>query len=106
MAEFDRTSESVSAVYPHRFSVAPMMDYTNVHQRHFQRLLTKRAVLYTEMVTANTSKHDNPRFLASFDIDEPVVLQIGGSDIDHMQDAMKMAVDYGNICYVGTLDVS
>ncbi|MEM8635496.1 MAG: tRNA dihydrouridine(20/20a) synthase DusA [Pseudomonadota bacterium] len=65
----------------HRFSVAPMMDWTDRHCRAFHRSLTKRARLYTEMVTANAIIHGDQDRLIGFASDEhPVALQVGGSD--------------------------
>ena len=70
------------AAATHAFSVAPMMEYTDAHQRKMIRLITARSVLYTEMVTANALvRTDNQeRFLeADFTKEEPVVLQLAGS---------------------------
>lgn len=86
------------AAAEHAFSVAPMMEYTDAHQRKMIRLLTARSVLYTEMVTANALvRTDNQeRFLeADFAKEDPVVLQLGGGDPQMMQDATKIAFDYG-----------
>lgn len=81
-----------------KFSVAPMMDYTDRHQRYFMRLLTKHAVLYTEMITAAAIVHsDDVRHLLQFDksIEEPVVLQLGGACPQQMQQATKIAMKHG-----------
>mmetsp|Transcript_3350 Transcript_3350/g.5211 ORF Transcript_3350/g.5211 Transcript_3350/m.5211 type:complete len:528 (+) Transcript_3350:99-1682(+) len=92
-------STSLSPVTnPHLLSVAPMMDYTDRHQRRLQRLISKQAVLYTEMVTTNAivRSGDILRFLgADFPAEEPLVLQLGGSDPQQMKTAAKMAWDYG-----------
>ena len=65
----------------HRFCVAPMMDWTDRHCRFFHRLLTRRARLYTEMVTAEAILHGNRERLLGFSAEEhPVALQLGGSD--------------------------
>lgn len=91
-------SAGLAASHQHAFSVAPMMEYTDAHQRKLIRLLTARAVLYTEMVTANALvRTDNQeRFLeADFRKEDPVVLQLGGGDPQMMQDATKIAFDYG-----------
>ena len=86
----------------HLFSVAPMMEYTDTHQRFLMRLISKRAVLYTEMVTANTlcravtSPEDCHRFLrADFEVENPLVLQLGGSDVAQMATAARLAKSYG-----------
>ena len=58
-----------------------MMDWTDRHCRFFHRLLTRRAVLYTEMVTTGALVHgDVPRQLDFNDEEHPVALQLGGSD--------------------------
>ena len=64
-----------------RLAVAPMMEWTDRHCRSFHRLLTKQAVLYTEMVTAGALMHgDLPRHLDYNSSEHPVVLQLGGSE--------------------------
>ena len=88
----------VSNIKQHIFSVAPMMEYTDRHQRTLMRLLSKESILYTEMVTSNALvRGDDPlRFLdADFSIEEPLVLQLGGSDPKQMHQASKIAHDYG-----------
>lgn len=63
------------------FSVAPMMDWTDRHCRVFHRLLTRRARLYTEMLTTGAIIHGDRGRLLGFDASEhPVALQLGGSD--------------------------
>ena len=64
-----------------RFCVAPMLDWTDRHCRYFMRLMTKRARLYTEMVTAPAILFGNRDLLLKFDETEhPVACQLGGSD--------------------------
>ena len=63
-----------------RFSVAPMMDWTDRHCRYFLRLLSKHALLYTEMVTTGAILHgDHDRFLRHNEAEHPLALQLGGS---------------------------
>jgi tRNA-dihydrouridine synthase A len=63
-----------------RFSVAPMMDWTDRHCRFFLRLLSKNALLYTEMVTTGALLHgDTERFLRHDETEHPLALQLGGS---------------------------
>ena len=63
-----------------RFSVAPMMDWTDRHCRYFLRLLSKNALLYTEMVTTGALINgDAERFLRHDDAEHPLALQLGGS---------------------------
>src|SRR4051812_6080446 len=65
----------------HRFSVAPMMDWTDRHCRVFHRLMSRRARLYTEMLTTGAIIHGDRRRLLGFDSSEhPLALQLGGSD--------------------------
>lgn len=63
-----------------RFSVAPMMDWTDHHCRYFLRILSKHALLYTEMVTTGALLHgDAERFLRHDVSEHPLALQLGGS---------------------------
>ncbi len=83
-----------SLVSTHRFSVAPMMQFTDEYQRFFMRLISSKAVLYTEMVTATALVNNkNPRNLLGikFDARPPVVLQLGGSSPSLMREAAVIA---------------
>lgn len=63
-----------------RFSVAPMMDWTDRHFRYFARQLSQRTLLYTEMVTTGALLHgDASRFLRHDESEHPLALQLGGS---------------------------
>ncbi len=78
------------------FAVAPMMDWTDRHCRMFHRQLTQRALLYTEMVTALAIRHGDRQRLLGFDPKEqPVALQIGGSDPALLAEAAKWGEDFG-----------
>ncbi len=78
------------------FAVAPMMDWTDRHCRTFHRVLTRRAVLYTEMVTADAVLHGDPQRLLGFDAaEQPVVLQLGGSNPAKLAAAARIGVDFG-----------
>ena len=69
------------AIPAHRFSVAPMMEWTDRHCRFFHRLLTRRALIYTEMITTGAVlRGDRARLLAYDAAEHPVALQLGGSD--------------------------
>ncbi|MEL6745029.1 MAG: tRNA-dihydrouridine synthase, partial [Pseudomonadota bacterium] len=62
------------------FAVAPMMDWTDRHCRYFHRLLTKSALLYTEMVVADAIIHGDVERHLAFDASEhPLAVQLGGS---------------------------
>ncbi|MET0329294.1 MAG: tRNA dihydrouridine(20/20a) synthase DusA [Luteimonas sp.] len=79
-----------------RLSVAPMMDWTDVHCRQFHRLLAPGARLYTEMVHANAVIHgDRSRLLASTPEQAPVALQLGGCEPVLLAQAARIAADHG-----------
>ncbi|MFE3839439.1 tRNA dihydrouridine(20/20a) synthase DusA [Pseudogemmobacter sonorensis] len=81
---------------PHRLSVAPMMDWTDRHCRYFHRQMTRRAMLYTEMVTAPAVIHGPRARLLDFSAEEhPVALQLGGSDPRELARAVRAARDWG-----------
>ncbi|MCX7357132.1 MAG: tRNA dihydrouridine(20/20a) synthase DusA [Alphaproteobacteria bacterium] len=79
-----------------RFSVAPMMDWTDRHCRAFHRTLTREALLYTEMLTADAVIHgDRQRLLGFSDVEHPVALQLGGSDPAKMAEAARIGATLG-----------
>ncbi len=81
---------------PHRFSVAPMMDWTDRHCRMFHRLLTGRALLYTEMATTGAVLHgDRERILGFDSAERPVALQLGGSEPKDLAAAARIGAGLG-----------
>ncbi|MEX3015430.1 tRNA dihydrouridine(20/20a) synthase DusA [Gymnodinialimonas hymeniacidonis] len=79
-----------------KLSVAPMMDWTDRHCRFFHRVLSRRALLYTEMVTAPAITRGDALHLLTFDAAEhPVALQLGGSDPAELAEATRIASGYG-----------
>jgi tRNA-dihydrouridine synthase A len=79
-----------------RFSVAPMMDWTDRHCRFFHRQLTRRALLYTEMVVADAVIQGARERLLGFDLSEhPVALQLGGSDPAKLAEAARIGEAFG-----------
>ncbi|MEM9734533.1 MAG: tRNA dihydrouridine(20/20a) synthase DusA [Pseudomonadota bacterium] len=79
-----------------RFAVAPMMDWTDRHCRRFHRLLSRHALLYTEMVVADALIHgDVERHLAFDDAEHPVALQLGGSEPQKLIHAARLGEDWG-----------
>ncbi len=86
MSQLDRT-----------FSVAPMMDWTTRDYRAFARTLTRRALLYTEMVTTGAILHGSPRerFLGHAEVEHPLALQLGGSDAGELAECAAIAEAWG-----------
>lgn len=81
---------------PWRFNTAPCMDWTDRHCRFFWRLMTRRARVYTEMVTTGALIHgDSQRHLQFNDEEHPVALQLGGSSPKELAIAAKMGADFG-----------
>src|SRR5262245_47568490 len=79
-----------------RFCVAPMMEWTDRHCRFFHRLLTRHALLYTEMLTTAAIVHgDRKRLLAFKPEEHPVAIQLGGSDPRALAECAKIAEGFG-----------
>ncbi|OQS00172.1 tRNA-dihydrouridine synthase [Thraustotheca clavata] len=88
-----------STYAPTRLSVAPMMDWTDRHYRFMMRHITKKTLLYTEMVVDKTLLHQQQNFdyfLGHDDIEHPLALQIGGSDVETLGTVAKLASNYAN----------
>ncbi|MHC1944254.1 tRNA dihydrouridine(20/20a) synthase DusA [Bradyrhizobium sp. UFLA06-06] len=80
----------------YRFCTAPMMDWTDRHCRVFHRLMSRRARLYTEMLTTGAIIHGDRARLLGFDASEhPVALQLGGSDPRDLATAAEIGEDFG-----------
>ncbi len=76
-------------------AIAPMLDWTDRHCRFLHRLLTGRALLYTEMVVADAIIHGPRERLLGHDAAEhPVALQLGGSDSAKLSEAVRIALDF------------
>src|SRR5579864_5572565 len=79
-----------------RFAVAPMMEWTDRHCRFFHRLLTRRALIYSEMLTtAAILRGDRARLLGFDDAEHPVALQLGGSDPAALAQSARIGEDFG-----------
>ena len=78
-----------------RLSVAPMMDWTDRHCRAFHRVLSDRALLYTEMVTAPAVIHGDRDRLVGRAADDRTALQLGGSDAEQVAQAAAIGADRG-----------
>ncbi|MBW7877298.1 MAG: tRNA-dihydrouridine synthase, partial [Candidatus Cloacimonetes bacterium] len=83
-----------------RLSVAPMMDVTDRYFRTFIRLLSRRCLLYTEMIVDNTIAHARRegrlgKYLDFEPFEKPLVAQLGGSDKNSLSEAARILEDYG-----------
>lgn len=90
MAEIIPPEKNIPAI-DRRFSVAPMLDWTDQHCRYFLRLISRHALLYTEMVTTGALIYGKGDYLAFNDEEHPVALQLGGSHADDMARCAEMA---------------
>ena len=81
---------------PWRFSVAPMMDWTDRHCRYLHRLMTRRARLYTEMLTTGAVIHGDRARLMGFDaFEQPLAFQLGGSEPRDLAASARIAETFG-----------
>ena len=81
---------------PHTFCIAPMMDWSDRNCRAFHRHLTRHALLYTEMVTADAILHGDLERLLGYDqIEHPVALQLGGSEPAKLAHAARIGAEFG-----------
>ena len=79
-----------------RFSIAPMLDWTDRHCRYFHRLLSRHALLYTEMVTTGAILYGNQQQHLQFSPEEqPLALQLGGSNPADLATCAKIGADFG-----------
>src|SRR5215471_8755105 len=93
MADNSQQSRKISRW---RFCVAPMMDWTDRHCRFFHRLLTRRALIYTEMLTTGAVLRGNRERLLAFDpCEHPVALQLGGCDPRALAQSAYIGADFG-----------
>lgn len=80
---------------PGRFSVAPMLNWTDRHCRFFLRQLSRRALLYTEMVTTNALLFGKKDYLAYNEAEHPLALQLGGCEPTVLACCARMAAERG-----------
>ncbi len=78
-----------------RFSIAPMLDWTDRHCRYFHRQLSENALLYTEMITTGAIIHGRGDFLAYNEEEHPLALQLGGSNAKDLAYCAKLAAERG-----------
>ncbi len=87
---------STNATNPWRLCVAPMMEWTDRHCRYFHRLITRRARLYTEMVTTGALLHGDVSRHLDFNAEEhPLALQLGGSEPQDLARCARLAQQWG-----------
>jgi len=80
----------------HKFSVAPMMEWTDRHCRFFHRLLTRQALLYTEMLTTGAVLHgDRARLLRCDGAEHPLALQLGGAEPQALAACARIGAEFG-----------
>ncbi|WP_444914684.1 tRNA dihydrouridine(20/20a) synthase DusA [Microbulbifer sp. TRSA007] len=81
---------------PHRFCTAPLLDWSDRHCRYMWRLLSKHARLYSEMVTTGAILHGDQQRHLQFDAaEQPVALQLGGSDPQELAECARVAEEWG-----------
>lgn len=91
-----RTRPMPPAPLDRRLAVAPMLDWTDRHCRYFLRLITRRTLLYSEMVTTGALIHgDVPRHLRYDPAEHPLALQLGGSDPADLAHCARLGADWG-----------
>lgn len=87
---------SVTPIINRRFTAAPMMDWSDSHCRSFWRLLTKKTLFYSEMVTTGAIIYGDRRRFLDFNAGEhPLALQLGGSDPKALAECARIAEDWG-----------
>ena len=81
--------------FDHTFCVAPMMGYTTPHARKLYRILSQKSFLFTEMISTKTMLHSrNKDLIIENDSQNPIALQVGGSDIRDLEKCTKIAHSY------------
>ena len=87
-----------------KFCIAPMMEWTDRHCRFFHRLLTRRALIYTEMITTGAVLHGNRARLLGYDpAEHPLAVQLGGSDPRALAETLAWALDAANRAETATI---
>lgn len=78
-----------------RFSIAPMLDWTDRHCRHFHRIMSKNTLLYSEMITTGAILYGKGDYLKKGDVEHPVCLQLGGFASVDLAKAALAGKEYG-----------
>src|SRR5476651_2460767 len=88
--------EKTTKMQQRRFNIAPMMEWTDRHCRFLHRLLTRQALIYTEMLTTGAILRGDRAQLLGFDaFEHPVALQLGGSDPQALSASARIGEDFG-----------
>ena len=96
MNNINKTKRLENPSFKHKFQIAPMIDWTDRHDRYFLRQFTRHALLYTEMITTGAIIHgDKQRHLAFNNEEHPVTVQLGGSNPTDLALCAKICEDYG-----------
>ena len=96
MIETNKYGHNATKYKASRFCVAPMLDWTDRHCRFFHRLISRHALLYSEMITTGALIHgDRQRFLEFNGAEHPLALQLGGSNPADLAVCARMAEDHG-----------
>lgn len=83
-------------IKPEKIAIAPMLDWTDRHYRYFMRQISQHTTLYTEMIVADAILHGNRDRLLGFDnCEQPLVVQLGGSEPQKLAQVAKICQDYG-----------
>lgn len=90
-----RGQDQAGAFSSQRFSIAPMLDWTDRHCRYFHRLLSRQTLLYTEMVTTGAIIHGKGDYLAYCEEEHPLALQLGGSNPADLARCARLAETRG-----------
>ena len=78
-------------MFSRKISIAPMLDWTDRHERYFLRLISQHCVLFTEMITTGALLHGPRQKLIEFDqAEHPIVAQLGGSDAKELAECSKI----------------
>jgi tRNA-dihydrouridine synthase A len=92
----EKTPIKLALLNSRKFSVAPMMEWTDRHCRFFHRLLTRCALLYTEMLTTGAVLHgDRARLLRFHPAEHPLALQLGGAEPRALAACARIGADFG-----------
>jgi tRNA-dihydrouridine synthase A len=92
LSEMTVPTQEIRDRHTYPLSIAPMMDRTDRHYRYFMRQITRRTLLYTEMITSAAIKHGDKDYLLGFSpIENPIALQVGGDNPQDLAECARLA---------------